>query len=142
MPRFRVGAEVGKRHAVLGQHLGHLGHVKVSVSQHVEDLVREQLLRIALDLARPEQRLGRIDHVLVEAEPQLRIAQARRRVDRLTRRFPELAAAVAALEPPTLLLDGEIAVFDSRLVSHFEWLRERPKGETATPLTLIVFDLP
>jgi hypothetical protein len=29
----------------------------------------------------------------------------------LTRRFPELGAAVEALEVPTLLLDGEIAVF-------------------------------
>jgi bifunctional non-homologous end joining protein LigD len=58
----------------------------------------------------------------------------------LTRRFPELAAAVAALESPTLLLDGEIAVFDNRLVSRFEWLRGRPKNETATPPTLIAFD--
>jgi len=29
----------------------------------------------------------------------------------LTRRFPELVAAVAQLEVPTLLLDGEIAVY-------------------------------
>ena len=57
----------------------------------------------------------------------------------LTRRFPGLAAAVAALEPPTLLLDGEIAVFDRQL-SHFEWIRARPKDETATPPTLIAFD--
>ena len=58
----------------------------------------------------------------------------------LTRRFPELAAAVAALEPPTLLLDGEIAVFDRQLLSRFEWLRGRPTDEAATPPTLIVFD--
>jgi len=58
----------------------------------------------------------------------------------LTRRFPELAAAVAALEPPTLLLDGEIAVFDRQLISRFEWLRGRPKDEAATPPTLIAFD--
>jgi bifunctional non-homologous end joining protein LigD len=58
----------------------------------------------------------------------------------LTRRFPDLAAAVAALEPPTLVLDGEIAVFDARLVSRFEWLRGRPADETATPPTLIAFD--
>jgi len=44
----------------------------------------------------------------------------------LTRRFPELVAAVAALEVPTLLLDGEIAVFDRRLLSRLEWLRGRP----------------
>jgi hypothetical protein len=58
----------------------------------------------------------------------------------LTRHFPQLAAAVAALEPPPLLLDGEIAVFDHRFVSHFEWLRRRPKDETATPPTLVAFD--
>jgi len=57
----------------------------------------------------------------------------------LTRRFPELAAAVAALNPPTLVLDGEIAVFDRQLVSHFEWIRAQPKGEPATPPTLIAF---
>jgi ATP-dependent DNA ligase len=51
----------------------------------------------------------------------------------LTRHFPQLAAAVAALEPPPLLLDGEIAVFDHRFVSHFEWLRGRPKDQAATP---------
>jgi bifunctional non-homologous end joining protein LigD len=58
----------------------------------------------------------------------------------LTRRFPELAAAAAALEPPTLVLDGEIAVFDRQLVSRFEWLRRRPKDDTATPPLLMAFD--
>jgi bifunctional non-homologous end joining protein LigD len=58
----------------------------------------------------------------------------------LTRRFPELAAAVGALEVPTLLLDGEIAVFDRQLLSRFEWLRGRPAEEPATPPTLIAFD--
>ena len=47
---------------------------------------------------------------------------------------------MAALEPPTLLLDGEIAVFDRQLLSHFEWIRARPKDEPATPPTLIAFD--
>jgi len=58
----------------------------------------------------------------------------------LTRRFPELAAAVAELAPPTLVLDGEIAVFDQQLVSRFEWLRGRPKDDTATPPLLMAFD--
>jgi len=58
----------------------------------------------------------------------------------LTRRFPELVAAVAELEVPTLLLDGEIAVFDRQLRSRFEWLRGRPKDEPATPPILIAFD--
>jgi bifunctional non-homologous end joining protein LigD len=55
-------------------------------------------------------------------------------------RRKSLAAAVDALEPPTLLLDGEIAVFDSQLLSHFEWIRARPKDVAATPPTLIAFD--
>jgi bifunctional non-homologous end joining protein LigD len=50
----------------------------------------------------------------------------------LTRRFLELAVAVGDLELPTLVLDGELAVFDRLLVSRFEWLRGRPKDETAT----------
>jgi bifunctional non-homologous end joining protein LigD len=58
----------------------------------------------------------------------------------LTQRFPELAAAVGALPARTLILDGEIAVFDSALVSRFEWLRGRPKDETATPPMLMAFD--
>jgi bifunctional non-homologous end joining protein LigD len=58
----------------------------------------------------------------------------------LTRRFPELAAAVAALEASTLILDGEIAVFDDQLLSHFEWIRARPKDVATTPPTLIAFD--
>jgi len=58
----------------------------------------------------------------------------------LTRRFAELAAAVAGLEPPTVLLDGEVAVFDRQLISRFEWLPGRPKDEAATPPILIAFD--
>jgi hypothetical protein len=58
----------------------------------------------------------------------------------LSRRFSELAAAMAEFEPPTLLLDGEIAVFDRQLISRFEWLRGRPKDDTATPPLLMAFD--
>ncbi len=58
----------------------------------------------------------------------------------LTRRFPELVATVGALPAGTLVLDGEVAVFDTALVSRFEWLRGRPKGETATPALYMVFD--
>jgi bifunctional non-homologous end joining protein LigD len=58
----------------------------------------------------------------------------------LTQRFPALADAVAALKPPTLLLDGEIAVFDNRMLSRFEWLRGRPKDAPATPPLLMAFD--
>jgi len=58
----------------------------------------------------------------------------------LTRRFPGLAAAVAELKPPTLVLDGELAVFDRQMISRFEWLRGRPKDDTATPPLLLAFD--
>jgi bifunctional non-homologous end joining protein LigD len=39
-----------------------------------------------------------------------------------TRRFPELVKAVAELDVPSLVLDGEIAIFDRQLISRFEWL--------------------
>jgi ATP-dependent DNA ligase len=39
-------------------------------------------------------------------------------------RFPDLVAAVASLRPQTLVLDGEIAVFDRQLRSRFDWLRD------------------
>ena len=31
-----------------------------------------------------------------------------------TRRFPALVAAIASLSPPTLILDGEVCIFDER----------------------------
>jgi bifunctional non-homologous end joining protein LigD len=58
-----------------------------------------------------------------------------------TRRFPELAAAVAALPSRTLVLDGEVAVFDYQLRSRFEWLRDPDPEQVATPPLLMVFDL-
>jgi ATP-dependent DNA ligase len=58
----------------------------------------------------------------------------------LTHRFPELVAAVGSLPARILILDGEIAAFDTALVSRFEWLRGRPKDETATPPMLMAFD--
>jgi len=47
---------------------------------------------------------------------------SRNRVDH-ARRFREIAAAVASLAMPMLVLDGEIAVFDQQLRSRFELLR-------------------
>jgi ATP-dependent DNA ligase len=38
------------------------------------------------------------------------------------------------------MLDGEVAVLDPSLISRFEWLRGRPKSETATPAIYMVFD--
>src|SRR6516165_6141331 len=41
-----------------------------------------------------------------------------------TRRFPEIAAAVEKLHPATLLLDGEVVVFDCKRVSRFQLLQQ------------------
>jgi bifunctional non-homologous end joining protein LigD len=38
--------------------------------------------------------------------------------------FPKIAAAVGALQPRTLLLDGEVVAFDRRGVSHFQLLQQ------------------
>jgi len=58
-----------------------------------------------------------------------------------TRRFPALAAAIAALAPSTLILDGKVVIFDAQLISRFEWLRRRDPEAVATPPIYMVFDL-
>lgn len=45
-----------------------------------------------------------------------------------TGRFPRIAAAVRSLKPVTLLLDGEVVVFDKKEVSRFQLLQQS-KGE-------------
>jgi bifunctional non-homologous end joining protein LigD len=57
-----------------------------------------------------------------------------------TRRFPALVAAVAALKPATLILDGEVCIFDPQLVSRFEWLRHGKPPGVATPPVFMAFD--
>src|SRR5206468_10431752 len=57
------------------------------------------------------------------------------------RRYPDVAAAVARLRPSTLVLDGELAVFDEQLRSRFEWLRNPDDSAVATPPVLIAFDV-
>jgi bifunctional non-homologous end joining protein LigD len=52
-----------------------------------------------------------------------------------TARFPRIAAAIKNLPPTTLLLDGEVVVFDKRQVSRFQLLQE----ETGEPI-YVVFD--
>ena len=66
-----------------------------------------------------------------------------RRVTLLTRNmkdrtdeFADVAAAVAALPAPTLVLDGEIVVFDRRGISRFQLLHHR----SATAPVFAVFD--
>ncbi len=70
-----------------------------------------------------------------------------RRVTLLTRNmkdrsdeFADVAAAVAALPAPTLVLDGEVVIFDRRGVSRFQLLQRRTVGEAATLPVFVVFD--
>ena len=57
------------------------------------------------------------------------------------RRFPELAAAIAALPATASILDGEVAIFDEQLISRFEWLRHRHREAVATPPIYMIFDV-
>jgi bifunctional non-homologous end joining protein LigD len=59
----------------------------------------------------------------------------------LTRRFRDLATAIAKLSASTLVLDGEVAIFDQQLRSRFEWLREPDPAAIATPPMFMAFDL-
>jgi bifunctional non-homologous end joining protein LigD len=52
-----------------------------------------------------------------------------------TERFPRIVAAIARLRPDTLLLDGEVVVFDRQRVSRFQLLQQA-KGEPV----YVVFD--
>src|SRR5262247_3013175 len=47
---------------------------------------------------------------------------SRRGIDHATR-YPNLAAAIAQLARPTLVLDGQLAIFGDWLRSRFDWLR-------------------
>jgi bifunctional non-homologous end joining protein LigD len=62
------------------------------------------------------------------------ILVTRNLIDR-TERFPEIAAAVAALPAPTLVLDGEAVVFDAKAVSRFGLLQRGSAGAV-----FVVFD--
>jgi bifunctional non-homologous end joining protein LigD len=57
-----------------------------------------------------------------------------------TTRFPDLVAAIVGLKPSTLILDGEVCLFDRHLVSRFEWLRHGKPPDVATPPLFMVFD--
>ena len=57
------------------------------------------------------------------------------------RRFRGIAAAVSKLSARTLVVDGEVAIFDEQLRSRFDWLREPGLDAVATPPMFMVFDL-
>ena len=52
--------------------------------------------------------------------------------------FSEVAAALAALPAPALVLDGEVVVFDAAGVSRFQLLQQRAAG--ASPPIYVAFD--
>ena len=58
-----------------------------------------------------------------------------------SRRFGELARVIAALPEPTLILDGEVAIFDEHLISRFEWLRHGTRESLSTPPIYMAFDV-
>jgi len=71
-----------------------------------------------------------------------RVRLISRNLKDLTKQFAEVAEAVARLRAPSLVLDGEIAVFDERFVSHLGYLRASrgPEEKLLTPPMLIAFD--
>ncbi len=71
-----------------------------------------------------------------------RVRLISRNLKDLTKQFEDVAAAVAKLRAPTLVLDGEIAVFNESLVSHLGYLRASPSnaGTLLTPPVLVAFD--
>jgi bifunctional non-homologous end joining protein LigD len=58
-----------------------------------------------------------------------------------TKRFAEIARAITKLSARTLVLDGEVAIYDEQLRSRFEWLREPDPDAVATPPLLMAFDV-
>src|SRR5262245_49322175 len=58
-----------------------------------------------------------------------------------TRRFHDIAAAVSKLAMRALVLDAEVAIYDEKLRSRFDWLREPDRDAVATAPILMVFDL-
>ena len=58
-----------------------------------------------------------------------------------TKRFAGIAAAIMKLSARTLVLDGELAIYDQQLRSRFEWLREPDPDAVASPPLFMAFDL-
>jgi ATP-dependent DNA ligase len=52
-----------------------------------------------------------------------------------------LAQAMESLPQRSVILDGEVAVFDRELRSRWDWLRRAPGNEVATPPVPVAFDV-
>ena len=58
-----------------------------------------------------------------------------------TARFAALARAIASLPGTMLVLDGEVAVFDDRLISRFDLLSDPDPQQPTTPPVYMAFDV-
>jgi bifunctional non-homologous end joining protein LigD len=58
-----------------------------------------------------------------------------------TRRFRDITAAISKLSARSLVLDGEVAIYDQQLRSRFDGLREPDPDVVASPPLLMAFDL-
>lgn len=58
-----------------------------------------------------------------------------------TRRFSDIAAMILKIPSPTLVLDGEVAVYDQMLVSRFDALRDPDERIVTTPPLFMAFDI-
>ena len=58
-----------------------------------------------------------------------------------TKRFGDVAAAIAKLSARTAVLDGEVAIYDRQLRSRFDWLRDPDPDAVASPPIYMAFDL-
>ena len=68
-----------------------------------------------------------------------RVQLVSRNLKHFTQQFAGVAEALAKLPAKTLILDGEIAVFDERFVSHLGYLRGAPEGTLLTPAMFVAF---
>lgn len=69
-----------------------------------------------------------------------RVSLVTRNLKDRTEEFPDVAAAIAALPAPTLVLDGEIVIFDRGGVSRFQLMQRRMEGTEEAPPVFAVFD--
>src|SRR5262245_9801892 len=102
---------------------------------------------IPTQVAKPFHRAGFVYEEKVDGyrmlayKDDVKVRLVSRNGDDHTHRYPDVAAAVGRLKPSTLVLDGELAVFDQQLRSRFDWLRHHQPTELATPPVLIAFDV-
>jgi|RhiMethySRZTD1v2_1073278.scaffolds.fasta_scaffold17941_8 bifunctional non-homologous end joining protein LigD len=67
------------------------------------------------------------------------VALISRNMRNLLPRFRAVGAAIAELQAPTLILDGEIARFDERQVSHLLYMRNEDGAKVSDPI-FVAFD--